>query len=170
MYICTITYYVSPLNSGFLVFTFWHFWWHRSQCSLNSSLTRSHNNGEAKQGLHQECWQFIIFLHSAQTGGGVPGWNWEEKEGGGGARLGIFFVLIPQFNTHNWRRAPRRKEKLDGLTSEREGLLLIKRKRRKSSRRKRQLLGDVGRKQRTQETQVKVKYHANKSRQRSITM
>lgn len=38
---------------------------------------------KAKPGLHQECWQLMVVLHTAQTGGGVPGSNWEEKEGMG---------------------------------------------------------------------------------------
>lgn len=32
---------------------------------------------------NQEGWQWMVVVHSAQTGGGVPGSNWEEKEGMG---------------------------------------------------------------------------------------
>lgn len=42
----------------------------------------------------------IVFLQSAQTGGGVPGCNWEEKEGG----LGIVFVLPSQNTTQLERK------------------------------------------------------------------
>lgn len=83
----------------------------------------------------------------AQTGGGVPGWNWEEKKGG----IWEYSLSSPRSTTHNWRRtrAPGIKETLNGLILEREGFLLTTRRRRKGSRDTRQLWGAVGRKQRT---------------------
>lgn len=45
----------------------------------------------------------IVFLQSAQTGGGVPGCNWEEKEGGFGNSL------CPPFAEHHTTGEERRR-------------------------------------------------------------
>lgn len=67
---------------------------------------------KTKQRLHQECWQFNAFLQAAQKGGGVPGWNWEEKKRGEG---GFGNILCPRpavrHTTGETTRAPRWKRR-----------------------------------------------------------
>lgn len=77
---------------------------------------------KAKPALHQECWQLMAVLHSAQTGGGVPGSYWEEI-GGMGGETGSILCPHPAVQSAQLEKEEQTEAtQLDGLITEPEHL------------------------------------------------